>query len=79
MKPPITWPSGVTSAVSLTFDLDAETAWISRDLANLDRLSVLSQGAYGPKVGVPVPAVSVAKGLSVAVPPRLPYGASIYG
>jgi peptidoglycan/xylan/chitin deacetylase (PgdA/CDA1 family) len=54
MQPPITWPRGVTSAVCLSFDLDAETAWISRDPANIDRLSVLSQGAYGPKVGVPL-------------------------
>ncbi|PYM13400.1 MAG: ribulose phosphate epimerase [Candidatus Rokuibacteriota bacterium] len=54
MKPPITWPSGTTSAVSITFDLDAETAWISRDAANINRLSVMSQGAYGPKVGVPL-------------------------
>src|SRR4029077_16023137 len=38
----------------LTFDLDAETAWISRDPANMGRLSVMSQGAYGPKVGVPL-------------------------
>src|SRR5204862_1641438 len=30
------------------------TAWISRDLENLNRISVLSQGAYGPKVGVPL-------------------------
>jgi peptidoglycan/xylan/chitin deacetylase (PgdA/CDA1 family) len=51
---PITWPRGVQSAVCLTFDLDAETAWISRDPANIDRLSVMSQGAYGPKVGVPL-------------------------
>ena len=54
MNPPITWPSGITSAVSITFDLDAETAWISRDPANITRLSVMSQGAYGPKVGVPL-------------------------
>src|SRR5262245_24536574 len=54
MNPPITWPSGVTSAVSVTFDLDAETAWLSLDPANIDRLSVMSQGAYGPKVGVPL-------------------------
>jgi len=44
----------VKSAVCLTFDLDAETAWISRDPANIDRLSVMSQGAYGAKVGVPL-------------------------
>jgi peptidoglycan/xylan/chitin deacetylase (PgdA/CDA1 family) len=54
MRPPITWPRGVKSAVCLTFDLDAETAWISRDPANMGRLSVMSQGAYGPKVGVPL-------------------------
>jgi peptidoglycan-N-acetylglucosamine deacetylase len=54
MKPPITWPSGVKSAVCITFDLDAETAWISRDPENINRLSVMSQGAYGPKVGVPL-------------------------
>jgi peptidoglycan/xylan/chitin deacetylase (PgdA/CDA1 family) len=54
MRGPITWPRGVKSAVCISFDLDAETAWISRDPANIDRLSVMSQGAYGPKVGVPL-------------------------
>src|SRR5947209_19031089 len=54
MRAPITWPPGMQSAACLTFDLDAETAWISRDPANIDRLSVMSQGAYGPKVGVPL-------------------------
>ena len=54
MKPPIRWPRGVRAVACLTFDLDAETAWISRDPANIDRISVLSQGAYGPKVGVPL-------------------------
>lgn len=44
----------MTSAACLTFDLDAETAWISRDPDNLHRLAVLSQGAYGPKVGAPM-------------------------
>ena len=54
MRPPIAWPDGKKSAVCLSFDLDAETAWISRDPANINRLSVMSQGAYGPKVGVPL-------------------------
>ena len=54
MRPPIAWPDGKQSAVCLSFDLDAETAWISRDPANINRLSVMSQGAYGPKVGVPL-------------------------
>jgi peptidoglycan/xylan/chitin deacetylase (PgdA/CDA1 family) len=53
-QPPIRWPRGVRAAVCLTFDLDAETAWISRDPDNLHRLAVMSQGAYGPKVGVPL-------------------------
>ncbi|HZS34158.1 MAG TPA: polysaccharide deacetylase family protein [Methylomirabilota bacterium] len=54
VRPPITWPRGVQAALCLTFDLDAETAWISRDPENLHRLAVMSQGAYGPKVGVPL-------------------------
>lgn len=54
MEAPIRWPRGVKSAVCLTFDVDAETAWISRDPANMDRIGVLSQGAYGAKVGVPL-------------------------
>jgi peptidoglycan/xylan/chitin deacetylase (PgdA/CDA1 family) len=54
ITPPIRWPKGVRAAVCLTFDLDAETAWISRDPENLHRLAVMSQGAYGPKVGVPL-------------------------
>jgi peptidoglycan/xylan/chitin deacetylase (PgdA/CDA1 family) len=54
MRPPINWPRGVKAAVCFSFDLDAETAWISRDPANANRLAVLSQGAYGPKVGVPL-------------------------
>src|SRR5713101_5048974 len=37
----------------LSFDVDGETAWIGRDFANLYRPGILSQGAYGPKVGVP--------------------------
>jgi peptidoglycan/xylan/chitin deacetylase (PgdA/CDA1 family) len=54
IDPPIRWPRGIRAAVCLTFDLDAETAWISRDPENLHRLAVMSQGAYGPKVGVPL-------------------------
>jgi len=44
VKPPITWPPGVRSAVCITFDLDAETAWISRDPANIDRL--VARGSF---------------------------------
>ena len=35
----------------LSFDLDAETMWTSRDPKNAERPVVLSQGAYGWKVG----------------------------
>ena len=38
--------------VLLTFDLDAETMWTSRDPANAERPIILSQGAYGWKVGL---------------------------
>jgi peptidoglycan-N-acetylglucosamine deacetylase len=39
--------------VLLTFDLDAETMWTARDPAYRDRPVLMSQGAYGWKVGVP--------------------------
>jgi peptidoglycan/xylan/chitin deacetylase (PgdA/CDA1 family) len=47
------WPNGARCAVMLTFDFDAETLWISRDPENARRPGVLSQGAYGGKVGIP--------------------------
>ena len=37
----------------LTFDLDAETMWTSRDPANAKRPILMSQGAYGWKIGMP--------------------------
>jgi peptidoglycan/xylan/chitin deacetylase (PgdA/CDA1 family) len=37
----------------LTFDLDAETMWTARDPAYAQRPVLMSQGAYGWKVGVP--------------------------
>ena len=39
--------------VLLSFDLDAETMWTARDPKNAERPIVLSQGAYGWKVGMP--------------------------
>lgn len=53
MTNPPAWPNGAKCAVMLTFDFDAETLWISRDPVNVRRPGVLSQGAYGGKVGVP--------------------------
>jgi len=37
----------------LTFDLDAETMWTARDPSFAQRPILMSQGAYGWKVGVP--------------------------
>jgi peptidoglycan/xylan/chitin deacetylase (PgdA/CDA1 family) len=39
--------------VALTFDVDGETLWTSRDPENWKRPIALSHGAYGPKVGLP--------------------------
>lgn len=50
----INWKDNNRCAVSLSFDVDGETLWISKDPANEKRTGVLSQGAYGPKVGVPL-------------------------
>lgn len=50
---PSPWPDGARCAVMLTFDFDAETLWLSRDPLAKDRPGVLSQGAYGARVGVP--------------------------
>lgn len=39
--------------VLMTFDLDGETLWRCRDPENANRPVTLSQGRYGPEVGVP--------------------------
>ena len=49
----VTWPNGAKCAVMLSFDFDAETLWLGRDPANINRPGTLSQGTYGAKVGVP--------------------------
>ncbi|QNH77004.1 polysaccharide deacetylase [Pseudomonas protegens] len=46
------WPDRKRFAVTLSFDLDAETAWESSSLDGR-RLTLLSMGAYGRRVGVP--------------------------
>ena len=48
------WPPGTTSAASLTFDVDAESVWLAMDPKNAERPGVLSQGRYGPLVGLPL-------------------------
>ena len=47
------WPDGAEVAVSLTFDVDAESGWLGEGEAYQNRLSTLSEGAYGVKRGVP--------------------------
>ena len=49
----IRWPDGARCAVAFTFDVDAESPLLAvrPDLA--DRMSTMSQQAYGPEVGVP--------------------------
>jgi peptidoglycan-N-acetylglucosamine deacetylase len=46
------WPDGYRAAVSLCFDVDAESGWID-DAENHRRLALLSTGAYGRRTGVP--------------------------
>jgi peptidoglycan/xylan/chitin deacetylase (PgdA/CDA1 family) len=53
MSNTVKWPNDAHGVVMLTFDFDAETLWISRDPKNLERPSILSQGTFGPKVGLP--------------------------
>jgi peptidoglycan/xylan/chitin deacetylase (PgdA/CDA1 family) len=53
-RPTGLWPEGISCAVAFTFDFDAEEVWLADDPANAGRLGVLSQGAYGAKVGVPL-------------------------
>jgi peptidoglycan/xylan/chitin deacetylase (PgdA/CDA1 family) len=49
----ISWPGGAMCAATFTFDVDAEEVWLAEDPENARRPGVLSQGRYGPKVGVP--------------------------
>ncbi len=48
------WKDGAQCAVMLTFDVDAETLWISGNMENLGRTGMLSQGTYGANVAVPL-------------------------
>lgn len=51
--PGFPWPEGKRSALFISFDVDAETAWIGNDPSNVDRLVTVSHGGYGPRAGVP--------------------------
>lgn len=50
----ISWPNGARWAFVLSLDFDAEEVWIGENPANANKPGVLSQGAYGPKVAVPL-------------------------
>jgi peptidoglycan-N-acetylglucosamine deacetylase len=50
---PFAWPDGHRAALSLTFDVDAESAILAVDAVYARRLSTMSHQAYGPKIGVP--------------------------
>ena len=44
------WQNGKKCAVILSFDFDAESLWMAK---NLETPSVMSRGEYGARVGVP--------------------------
>src|SRR5215467_3079496 len=44
------WPGGAQVAVALTFEVDGEAPWLSEGHAR--RLTLLSQGAFGPRRGL---------------------------
>jgi len=50
---PFAWPNGYRAALSLTFDVDAESAILAVDPVYARRLSTMSHQRYGPRVGVP--------------------------
>src|SRR5579864_4012694 len=50
---PVAWPSGVTAAACLTFDMDAEAPMLTADISAVGRMTPMSHQAYGPLVGVP--------------------------
>ncbi|RKQ93356.1 polysaccharide deacetylase [Solirubrobacter pauli] len=47
------WPNSARMAISLTFDVDAETGWLGEDPAYAHRLSTLSEARYGVTRGLP--------------------------
>lgn len=51
--PDYPWPAPYRSAMFLSFDVDAESAWTSKDAAHAERLVTMSYGAYEARVGTP--------------------------
>ncbi len=46
------WPGGAEVAVALTFDVDGEAPWLGEGAENSRRLTLLSQGRFGPARGL---------------------------
>jgi peptidoglycan/xylan/chitin deacetylase (PgdA/CDA1 family) len=46
------WPGDAEVAVSLTFDVDGEAPWLSEGAGYARRLTMLSQGRFGPARGL---------------------------
>ncbi len=51
--PDYPWPTPYRSAMFLSFDVDAESAWTSKDAGHAERLVTMSYGAYEARVGTP--------------------------
>src|SRR5258706_15795200 len=51
--PDYPWPKPYSSAMVLSFDVDAESAWTSKDAAHAHRLITMSYGGYQTRVGTP--------------------------
>lgn len=54
MSSVIEYPGNARFGASVSFDFDAEEVWIGEQPENAHRPGVLSQGAYGARVGVPL-------------------------
>ena len=48
------WPGGNRAALFLSFDVDAETAWTSKDPRHQEKLVTMSYGGFEARVGVPM-------------------------
>ena len=51
--PEYPWPDPFRAALFLSFDIDAESAWTSKEAAHADRLITMSWGSFEARVGVP--------------------------
>ena len=51
--PDYPWPAPYRSAMFLSFDVDAESAWTSKDPAHAERLVTMSFGGFEARVGTP--------------------------